>query len=56
MKKIYQRPMLTLVTVSTEQIIADSIENGGRSSSNGVTSADVKERRPASRDVWNDQW
>ena len=57
MKNMYIAPELTLVEVSMEQMIADSIQNSGKGTGEGgVTAGDVKANNRTGRDLWNEQW
>ena len=57
MKNMYIAPELTLIEVSMEQMIAESIQNSGKSTGEGgVTAGDVKANNRTGRDLWNEEW
>ena len=57
MKKTYIAPELLEVMVSSTNMIADSIQNSGRTTSQGeVTVGDVKTNNRPGRDLWTEEW
>ena len=56
MKKTYISPMLCLDEIDNEQMIAESIQSSGKTTSeDGIIKANAPERR-SGRNLWNDEW